>query len=77
MFASGQNVGALKCRRPKMSASIKMSAPIKMSASIKMSAFIKYSKSKRHLRLHIKYSKSTNICAYMKCWRPVKHVGVL
>ena len=64
-----QNVGSLKCRR-----------------LLKMSALMKYSKFKKQLRLTqiilsprsnctcTKYS--TNICAYMKCWRPVKHVCV-
>jgi len=53
-----------------------------------MSALMKYSKSKKQLRhtqiilsprsncTCTKYSKSTNMCAYMKCWRPVKHVCV-
>ncbi|MFN9898807.1 MAG: hypothetical protein ACK55Z_08460 [bacterium] len=50
-----ENVGALKCRRPKMSATqnvgaLKCRCP-KMSASMKMSALMKYSKFKKQLRL--------------------------
>ena len=73
----------LKCRRPRQNvgALCKMSAPLNVGVYWKMSALMKYSKSKkqlRHTRIILsprsnctctKYSKSKNMCAYMKCWR--------
>ena len=69
-MSATQNVGALKCRRPKMSAPQNVGAHGKMSATqnvgflLKMSALKKYSKFKSKCAC-INYSKSKNTSAYI------------
>ncbi len=66
-----QNVGALKCRRP----SENVGAHEIFQVQEATAPYTNYKIHKRNCTC-TKYSKSINMCAYMKCRRPVKHVRV-